>query len=113
MWGHFWGRVTSRNFLKLRSESFQDVRLANGVPKGTNSAFFQQFTSNQIKPIKRLKLASTLGVYGLFRVDTSGHYWKQKRALGLRKSFDPILAAHRVLIKSILTSVEFSFYLIT
>ena len=112
MWGHFGGRITSRNFLKMESESFQYVRLVNGVPKGTISAFLRQFTSNQIKLIKSPKLASILDVYGLFQVDTSGNHWTQKRALGLRKNYDPSITAHRVLIKSILTSVEFSFYLI-
>lgn len=81
-------RVTTRNFLKMESESFQDVSLRNGVPKGTNSPFFDGFTSNQIQLISRPKSAFCLSKKTVFEVDTKRHEWTCILGIGLRKSYD-------------------------
>lgn len=83
-------RVTTRNFLKTKVESFQVFQDEIGVPKGTISPFFALFEPDRIKQFCTSKSALLFGKLLVLAVVISGHGRTCQIGKGLRKSYESL-----------------------
>jgi hypothetical protein len=88
-------RVTNRNFLKTRNESFQNVNWFFFNRAAITTLFFASLSNKnrQIDHINygltfRSKIANFKHDYSFLPTDYSGHYLQSKARIRLRKSYD-------------------------